>query len=194
MDIWDPRWQGLPQRYLHIGQGGLFVRPTVVHTVLGSCVAVVLHAPEHQVGGIFHAFLPHQPAPPLDEDGNPPFRYVDAGTEHLVRLFARRGISPNALVAKLFGGAVSMGQKNDSAVGTRNAEAARSLMAELGIPVAAERLGGDCGSKLLFHSGTGEVLLKRLRRFEEIAQSTVSVRSPAPHGVKVPQSHGDPRS
>jgi chemotaxis protein CheD len=167
----DPHWLALPQRYLHIGQGGIFLRPTLVQTVLGSCVAVVLHAKEYGVGGIFHAFLPNQPQCPLAEDEGA-FRYVDAGTRLLARLFARSGIASSAIVAKLFGGSVSLGLRPEEAVGTKNAVAARAAVAELGIPVVAERLGGNTGYKLFFHTSSGEVLIKRLRGPQEIASLT----------------------
>lgn len=164
----DPAWTALPQRYLHIGEGGIFPRATLVQTVLGSCVAVVFHAPAHGVGGIFHAFLPTQPpTPPAEDEGA--FRYVDAGTRLLARLFARRGIGPGAMVAKLFGGAVSLGLRPEEAVGAKNAAVARAVVAELGIPVVAERLGGATGCKLLFHTSSGEVLLRRLRGPQEMA-------------------------
>ncbi len=157
-----PHWSHLPQRYLHIGEGGLFTRPTLVHTVLGSCVAVVLHAPSYAAGGIFHSFLPAAPQVPLAREEEA-FRYVDTGTYFLVQLFLRCGIPRQALVAKLFGGAASLGLRPQETVGSKNTTMARAILAELGIPIVAERLGGATGIKLLFHTQSGTVLVKNLR-------------------------------
>ena len=152
----------LHQVYLHIGEGGVFLRPTVIHTVLGSCVAVVLHAPQHQATGVFHAFLPCCPGAEL-EDGEPAFRYVDTGIHCLIHLFARRSIPAAELVAKLFGGAGNMGIQGGESVGTRNVAVARATLAAQGIPILAECVGGRSGCKILVFSSTGEVLLRRLR-------------------------------
>lgn len=148
--------------YLHIGEGGVFFRPTVIHTVLGSCVAVVLHAPQHEATGLFHAFLPCCPGG-QPEEGESAFRYVDTGIHFLVRLFARRGIATATLVAKLFGGAGALFCQGEETVGMRNVRVARATLAALDIPLVAEKVGGHSGCKIHVFSSTGEVLLRRLR-------------------------------
>jgi hypothetical protein len=88
------------QIYLLVAQGGLYERPTLVQTVLGSCVSVVFFSRRHLLGGIFHALLPkagdYEPLiPPLN-----PYRYVDAAVDALAARLARHGVSVAELECK----------------------------------------------------------------------------------------------
>jgi chemotaxis receptor (MCP) glutamine deamidase CheD len=47
-------------------------------------------------------------------------------------------------------------------VGKMNCETAMRVLEEEGFSIAASSLGGTCGLNIQFHTGTGEVLLKRL--------------------------------
>ena len=48
-------------------------------------------------------------------------------------------------------------------IGGRNIEIAKSMLAEKKIPIKSINVGGPYGRKLLFHTKTGEVLLKFLK-------------------------------
>ena len=48
----------LPKVFLQTGDCFIGVQPTLVNTVLGSCLAVTMHAPKMGIGTICHAFLP----------------------------------------------------------------------------------------------------------------------------------------
>jgi chemotaxis receptor (MCP) glutamine deamidase CheD len=43
-----------------------------------------------------------------------------------------------------------------------NCESALKVLEDEGLAVLASSLGGNCGLNLQFHTGTGDVLLKRL--------------------------------
>jgi chemotaxis protein CheD len=75
-------------------------------------------------------------------------------------LGARRG----EVQVKLFGGGDVLLVSSDASrptVGRLNSEAALKVLGEEGFQVVASSLGGDCGVNIHFHTGTGEVLLKR---------------------------------
>ncbi len=153
--------QGLPHEYLHVGQGAVYRTPTLVQTVLGSCVSVTMHCARNGWGGIFHALLPRigdysKPSSPAD-----PYRYVDSSIMELLREFSRAGIYPDSLECKVFGGASPLHQDSDVSAGKRNVEAAMETLARAGVTVSASSVGGNVGRKLFFRTDTGLVLQKR---------------------------------
>ncbi len=151
------------QIYLLVAQGGLYERPTLVQTVLGSCVSVVFFSRRHLLGGIFHALLPkagdYEPLiPPLN-----PYRYVDAAVDALAARLARHGVSVAELECKVFGGASAIFQ-GEAGVGEKNVLAAFEALSRHRFRVTASHVGGDRGRKLVFVSHTGEVFVKFLGR------------------------------
>lgn len=147
------------RRLVHIGvgEGGLFLEPAEVRTVLGSCVAVTLHSPEKRIGGMFHALLPSwkdfEDAPPPP----PCFRYVDTAVEHLVDALRNQGVEPRRLTAKVYGGTNALFDAKISVAG-RNIKVALDSLSRLGIRVAASSVGGSKSRKLFFNTDTGEVV------------------------------------
>lgn len=150
----------LPHRYLLVAQGGLFTTPTLVQTVLGSCVSVTMFAPHRCWGGIFHALLPRRTDFPGRQPGDH-FRYVDSAIWFLLHEFAKVGVSPQQLECKVFGGASPLSQRVESSAGQRNVDVALEVLAEAGLQVAASSMGGNHGRKLFFRTDTGLVLQKR---------------------------------
>jgi chemotaxis protein CheD len=149
-------------RAVYLEPGGMVaaVRPTEVTTILGSCVAVCLWDEQLRLGGMNHFLLPVAPA------GQPAsVRHGETAIPMLLRELERLGSQRQNLRAKLFGGA-HVGAPPPSGtrptLGQRNAELARRLLAELGIPTVAEDLGGSAGRKLRFRTDDGTALVKLL--------------------------------
>lgn len=153
----------LPCVYLLVGQGGVFTKPTLVRTVLGSCVSVTFHCSKLHWGAIFHALLPRMGDFPGRRTEGDHFRYVDASIWYLLRKFSKAGIAPESLECKVFGGASPLRQKCDTATGLRNVEAAMDILTQEGIAVSASSVGGNDGRKLYFRTDTGLVLQKRFK-------------------------------
>lgn len=151
----------LPHCYLLVGQGGVFTKPTLVQTVLGSCVSVTMFSPQRQWGGIFHALLPRRRDFTSVTGDDTCFRYVDSAIHWMLRTFTRIGVDPRTLECKVFGGASPLNQRGDAAAGARNAETAFAVLAAAGIDVLASSVGGNEGRKLFFRTDTGVVLQKR---------------------------------
>ena len=130
----------------------------LVTTVLGSCVSVCLWDRTMGMGGINHYMLALWNA-----DGLPTPKYGNIAIETLVRSMLDQGCYQNRLVAKLFGGAnVLHPGRGHFDVGGRNVAIARELLAQKGIPIAAEDVGGDFGRRILFNTRTGLALMSRL--------------------------------
>jgi chemotaxis protein CheD len=83
----------------------------------------------------------------------------------LIRELERLGSQRQHLRAKVFGGAHLMGPPLPGAppsLGLRNAELARRVLAEEGISILAEDVGGSAGRKLRFRTDDGTALVKTL--------------------------------
>jgi len=146
---------GVQAIYLKAAEGGVFPVPTVVQTVLGSCLGGVFHVPTKGVGAFFHAFLPRRSD--YDPEGRESvFKFVDAGIEHVVRELARRGVRPGALRVSLVGGANGIVDKHRG-VGLKNADMALATLDRLRIRPFFVDVGGERGRKVLFHTSTGEL-------------------------------------
>ena len=157
----------LPQVYVQPGESHLVSEPSILRTLLGSCVGVTFWSPRLGAGALCHGVLPRCPRvwPPgfKPSDGH---RYVDFSIRYLGQQFDALGASRNELVVKLFGGAdvlhVAETRRHRPTVGALNCTAAIEVLAEEGLTVSASDLGGIRGRRIHFHTGTGEVLLYRL--------------------------------
>jgi chemotaxis protein CheD len=93
-------------------------------------------------------------------------RYVDFAIRELAQRFDALGIARASMKVKLFGGADVLHVPVEGArptVGRLNCESAIQVLREDGFDVAASSLGGTKGLTLEFNTGTGEVLVRRMR-------------------------------
>ncbi len=154
------RHPGADSAFLKVAEGGLYTRPTVVQTVLGSCLAAAMFAPARSVGCIFHAFLPSI----LDyqeQERQTAYKYVDSALEQSLLEFARLGIAPKDLRVCLVGGANALADSRGG-VGGRNVSVAREVLASRGMRAHYEDVGGPNGRKVFFVTSTGELRVHAL--------------------------------
>lgn len=160
-----------PKVYLQTGDCFLGVRPTLVTTVLGSCVAVTMSDPARGIGAVCHAFLPDSRSfSPKNERDPQVCRYVDTALENMFSSLVRLRVDPQNLVVKVFGGGVGImcsGRANCYDIGGRNVSAVRAGLMRQGVRIAKADVGGSQGRKLLFLTHTGDVWVKRLNRAGE---------------------------
>jgi chemotaxis protein CheD len=150
---------GLPVRHVFLMPGALHCssQPSMVTTVLGSCVAVCLWDHMLRCGGINHYVLPR-----CGED-LPSLRYGDYSIRRLMEAMLRLGSSKEDLEAKIFGGAAVLPvNAPENNVGTKNVELALERMHSLCIPIVARRTGGECGISLRMFTETGAVLVRSI--------------------------------
>lgn len=155
------RFPGHELAFLNVAQGGLYDRPTVAHTVLGSCVAVTFYAPRHGLAAIFHALLPRSGEYRLHAPEATPYKFVDTAITALVHRLTYRGVGTSDIECKVFGGASALFAEEMS-VGRRNVETAFATLANLGLRVAASNVGGERGRKIIFSTSTGEIFVRLL--------------------------------
>jgi len=148
-------------KHLTIGEGGVFTKPTAVHTVLGSCVAVTFFCRKTQIGAIFHALLPKWSDHEKDEFGINHYKYVDSAINTLCNRFRQKGLTEGDIECKIFGGANAMVEENIG-MGKKNVETAFETLTEQKMKITATDVGGKVGRKIVFITSTGEVYAKRL--------------------------------
>lgn len=168
----------LPQVYLKPGEMHFADEPTLVVTVLGSCLSVTMFHRRSGHGGICHGLLPKcEGDDNCDGTCNDGFKYVDCSIRRMVRLFDARKIPRSEIEVKYFGGAdmfmKSIERPNLVTVGKQNILIAEKILKSEGLKMQAIDVGGLQGRKILFYTHTGEVYLKRLQK----SRGKVLVRS-----------------
>ncbi|HLK56847.1 MAG TPA: hypothetical protein VKU00_09795 [Chthonomonadaceae bacterium] len=152
-------WEGLPLSSIHIGGVYASSRPSVVRTVLGSCVAVCLRDPVSHVGGMNHFMLPTGGA---NEAASA--RYGIHAMELLINACMREGADRRQLEAKVFGGGhVLRIRECDGNVPQSNIQFALRFLETERIPIVSRDLGGYEPREVYFFTETGRVLLKRIK-------------------------------
>lgn len=159
-------YKNLPVVSLHPGELFVAQEPTIITTILGSCVSVCLYCPVKKIGAMCHGVMPFSP----DGAAENSFRFVNRSVSYMADVMTGlHGLSCAKLEAKLFGGAdvfsVGEGQRRKApTIGEQNIDAARVSLKKRGIPVIVEKVGGVNGRKLFFYTHTGEVYLRRISR------------------------------
>lgn len=146
--------------YLHPGELWVSAESCEITTILGSCVAACIFDAGAGVGGMTHHLLPHGVA-----EAGRLGRFGNLAVPELVRRLVALGARPEALRAKLFGGACvlqAFAGTGDGHLGAQNVAAAREALVALGIPVLAEDVGGRTGRRLLFNTAEGIAHVRRL--------------------------------
>jgi chemotaxis protein CheD len=157
----------LPEVYLQPGESYLAREPTIIRTILGSCVGVTFWSERLGVGALCHAQLPKTPKKsPGGLTVAAGRRYVDFAIRDLARQFDELGVSRTETQIKLFGGGdvllVSEAGTMKPTVGKMNCEVALQVLLDEGFEVTASSLGGHSGLNIRFNTSNGEVLLRRL--------------------------------
>jgi chemotaxis protein CheD len=133
------------------------VTPTVITTLLGSCVAVCLWDGAHRIGGMNHFLLPSSAVGDIDP------RYGDSAIDQLIAKMLTLGCGRQSIEAKIFGGAevLAFGEPENN-VGNKNVKMALARLDHHAIAVSARRTGGESGLLVRFSTETGHVLVRAI--------------------------------
>ena len=141
---------GHTRERVSLGLGAVVIvdRPSIVRTVLGSCVAVILHVPRLQVSAVCHAQLPGSEDGSCSHDAGAcsdpsNLKYVTCCIGYMLTDLRRRGVANLEIVCTLIGGA-NVIQDIDPrwSVGDLNVARAVDLLEGEGIKVACSDTGG----------------------------------------------------
>lgn len=143
--------------------GDLYIarKPSIISTILGSCVSVCLYAPSWKVGTMCHCLLPFSSG----RDRGAPYRYVDQAVTYMLGKMKEMNILQNKIVSHIFGGADMLLKISGNAtlsIGKQNIEAARAILQEFHIPIKREDVGGNKGRKIFFLSAMGKISVREI--------------------------------
>ncbi len=146
----------LLQKY-YLKPGFIFVsrKPTVISTVLGSCVSVCLRDNAREYGGMNHFLFPQTDNPSLATA-----QYGNIATNALIRCFFEGGSRAEHLEAQIFGGAqLADGPEEAVEVSRGNVATARAILERNEIRVVSEDVGGNKGRKIVYNNCTNHVMI-----------------------------------
>lgn len=154
--------------YLQPGEMFLAREPTIIRTLLGSCVGVTFWSKRLGIGALCHAMLPRCPESSSGRTSqNIGYRYVDFAVRDIARKFDELGANRSEVQVKVFGGAdVLLCEAETShrpTVGSLNCDRALDVLSSEGFQVIASSLRGTVGLNIHFDTGSGEVRLRRLQ-------------------------------
>ena len=137
--------------------------PTVLQTILGSCIAICLWEPDKKIGSLAHALLPTIDFSSTKSKKNPK-KYVDRLIDIQLEELQAKGVVRKNLVAKLVGGANMFSEvipDSDNHVGKKNARKAKEILNKYDIPIVAQDTGNFFGRKILFDLETGMIKINK---------------------------------
>lgn len=132
-------------------------------TILGSCVAACIRDPIAGVGGMNHFLLPGDTSGAQLTEGA---RYGVNAMESLINGILKAGGRKDRLEVKVFGGGNVI--NNSAMIGSKNAKFIRDFLKREGFTIASEDLEGDFPRRVHYFPETGKVLMRRLRRKEDM--------------------------
>jgi len=148
------------QRYtIHIGGVHASDEPLLLDTVLGSCISACIFDPVAGIGGMNHFMLPEGADP-----GNPTSaRYGVNAMELLISEIMKLGGNRKRFQAKIFGGGhVLRIRESLDGIPQQNINFVHEFLHTESIPVMSEDIGGYQARRVLFHTQSAKVYLKKL--------------------------------
>jgi len=143
--------------------GYIFVslRPALISTVLGDCVAVSLFDKRHRWGGMSHFLYPEANR----QDEMTP-KYGNVAVSALIRLLKKQGSMIEDLEAQIFGGAKPLcGKARDQGWG--NVQIARDILQKAGITICSQDVGGVKGRRIVYHTMTNETIVMKTDKIRQ---------------------------
>jgi chemotaxis protein CheD len=154
--------QGLQAPHVTLAPGDLYFgrAPTVVHTLLGSCVAITLWSAERKLGGMCHYLLTDR-SQYQQSDKYPPGYYATDAVKFFLEKLRQNGMRPADFEVKLFGGGNMFDQidygESKINVARINIERGQALLEQHGFRVKATDVGGVRYRKIYFELESGDV-------------------------------------
>jgi chemotaxis protein CheD len=135
---------------LHPGDVVCAERGDRLETLLGSCVAIVLTDPRRTVGAMCH--IVH--SRPATTSARPSSAHADVALATMYALLQERGIEPSRCEAYVYGGGnMFPGIFMQSHVGDDNVRWALAALADDGVPVLFDDVGGNTYRRLAWTVG-----------------------------------------
>ncbi len=126
----------------------------IVTYALGSCIAVVIHDPVRQAGGMIHYMLPLSETSPEKAKVRPAM-FADTGIPLLFQTMYELGCQKKNLIVKVTGGGALYDDKGLFSIGKRNYTVLRKMFWKSNVLITAEDVGGAKSRTARLQVGTG---------------------------------------
>jgi two-component system, chemotaxis family, protein-glutamate methylesterase/glutaminase len=153
-----------------------FVREAAsIETLLGSCVAVILHDQARGWGGMNHYMVP-SPTGTMDTG-----KIGELAIPQLIHMAGLSGCAPRQLRAAIVGGGAVVGHLGAAAnmagldIGRRNLACAVQQLTKAGIPIYRQDVGGTEGRRVGFDTVTGQINVRTIEASADRAQRAAKV-------------------
>ena len=149
-------------KQINLAPGQLYFgeAPALVHTLLGSCVAITLWHPETRKGGMCHYLLAYREAYQKNTHHQEGYYGTDA-LAYFVRQAKKQGLHRKDFEVKLFGGGNMFQRPHEHPdiinVAFNNLYQVRKLLEQYGFNVLTEDVGGVRYRKIYFELTNGDV-------------------------------------
>ena len=152
----------VPKNYF-LKPGFIYVstKPTMVSTVVGSCIAVCVFDRKQKIGGMNHVQLPF-----IRNARQATARYGNVAVSALINLMINEGSKSEHLEAQILGGAYHP-EISDENVGRENIKVAKKVLTKKKIRLASEDVGGEKGRKIIFNTNTNEVAVVKVDKVRQ---------------------------
>ena len=140
--------------FLKPGQYHIAKEPTIVETLVGSCVSVCLYNYKNGLAAINH-FLQSRPARGVNSNIG---MYGTTATQYIIDALMSLDPKPYHYRAQVFGGAKVLkvvGSTSD--IGRDNINVALEVLSKAGIRVTGKKISGNRGRRIKFNTKTGIV-------------------------------------
>jgi chemotaxis protein CheD len=138
-----------------IGEAVVATEPTVLTTILGSCVALTLYVPQLKLGVLGHIVLPR-----ATEPTSYPAKFADTAVPLMLAMLKDRGARVSGAVAKIAGGACMFGDGKLMQIGENNIQATQQALAAAGVRVVGQDVGGTVGRRVSFDLASGSLAIQ----------------------------------
>lgn len=143
-------------KFIHVGEIFVGIKPTEINTILGSCVAVCLYDKKECIGSMNHYLVPL-----WNGNGLQSPKYGNISIPKLIENMLNIGCKTNNMEAKIFGGGNVIDVSQESMmIGRKNIIIAKEILQEYNIPIVAQDVGGTRGRRIMMRSDTGKIFLK----------------------------------
>jgi chemotaxis protein CheD len=161
--ISDGQYREQCEKY-HLHPGFIYVsgKPTIITTVLGSCISLCLHDRRLKIGGMNHYIFPR-----VTGSDDHTARYGTAALPALLKTFKEFGSRREDLVAHIIGGAWLEVSDGSRQIANENCKLAIDFCSRNGIRVLSENTGGTMGRKVIYFTELHEVLVTMVEKIRE---------------------------
>lgn len=144
--------------FLHPGDLYFGRAPTIISTLLGSCVAATLWHPREKIGGMCHVILPESP------QGKCEMRYGNCAIDEFAKQAAKFKTNAADYEVRIYGGSdmfPDMVKSEGMKIGDRNIEKVKELLKHYKFKIKGIDTGGTNSRKVKLDLSNGSVEIRK---------------------------------